>query len=271
MTHPNILILSGHDPSGGAGMQADIEAVAANSGHAASVITALTRQDTRNAYAVQPVDDDFFAACIDTLLDDMSFAAIKTGVLASVGQVEIVARLVDRLAEDLADVPLVVDPVLVAAGGGELAGDPVGRALRARLFARARVITPNADEARRLCDGEPDIDRCGAALVETGCHALITGGDEDGGQGNDDVINRLYAPDGSIQTYRWPRLTGRFHGSGCTLAASLAARLATRQPLPEAVAGAQAYTWRTLQSGFRAGTGQSIPDRWPGRDPERDT
>ncbi len=254
MTRPNVLILSGHDPSGGAGLQADIEAVAAQGAHSASVITALTRQDTRNVYGVVPVAEDFFAACIDTLLEDMRFAAIKTGVLASVGQVRIVAELAARLP----DVPLVVDPVLVAAGGGQLAGDPVGRALRDHLFARATVITPNADEARRLCDHTRDIDRCGAMLTDTGGHALITGGDE----GEGEVVNRLYGPDGRIESYAWPRLAGRFHGSGCTLAASLAARLAIGDSLIEAVANAQSYTWRTLEHGFAAGSGQSIPDRW---------
>lgn len=259
MTRPNVLILSGHDPSGGAGLQADIEAVAALGAHGASVVTVLTRQDTRNVYDVVPVAEDFFAACIDTLVDDLRFGAIKTGVLASAGQVRIVAELATRLP----DVPLVVDPVLVAAGGGELAGDPVGRALRDKLFAQATIITPNADEARRLCDGERDIDRCGAMLVEAGCHALITGGDEDGA----DVINRLYSPDGTTECYSWPRLAGRFHGSGCTLAASLAARLAIGASLPDAVAGAQRYTWRTLDNGFAAGSGQSIPDRWSARQP----
>ncbi|KEZ79197.1 bifunctional hydroxymethylpyrimidine kinase/phosphomethylpyrimidine kinase [Salinisphaera hydrothermalis] len=256
MTRPNVLVLSGHDPSGGAGLQADIEAVAAQGAHAASVVTALTHQDTRNVYGVQPTATDFFAACVDTLVDDMPFAAIKTGVLANVDQVRFVAALAQRLP----DVPLVVDPVLVAAGGGELAGDPVGRAMCDALFAQATVITPNADEARRLCSGEPDVDRCGAMLVEAGCHALITGGDENEG----DVINRLYAPDGTIERYSWPRLSGRFHGSGCTLAASLAARLALGESLIDAVAAAQRYTWQTLADGFAAGSGQSIPARWRG-------
>ncbi|MGN8160421.1 bifunctional hydroxymethylpyrimidine kinase/phosphomethylpyrimidine kinase [Salinisphaera sp. RV14] len=259
MTRPNVLILSGHDPSGGAGLHADIEAVAAQGAHGAAVITALTRQDTRNVYGVAPVAEDFFAACIDTLLDDMPFAAIKTGVLVTAGQVRIVAELAARLP----GVPLVVDPVLVAAGGGELAGDPVGRAMRDALFAQATVITPNTDEARRLCAGETDIDRCGAMLVAAGCHALITGGD-DGDEA--EVVNRLYTPDGEIERYTWPRLAGRFHGSGCTLAASLAARLALGESLGDAVANAQAYTGRALARSFSAGSGQSIPGRWPGGD-----
>lgn len=257
MRPPNVLILSGHDPSGGAGLQADIEAVAANGGHAASVITALTRQDTRNVYAVSPVDDRFFAECIDTVTADMPLAAIKTGVLASRAQVETVARLAAARPE----LPLVIDPVLTAAGGGELAADPVGQAAREFLFRRATLITPNAGEARRLCDGEADIDRCGAALARHGCHVLITGGDEN----YQDVINHLYGPDGSSRTARWPRLEGRFHGSGCTLAASIATRLALGDALDQAVARGQEFTWHALKASFPAGQGQAIPNRWPSR------
>ncbi|WP_423823208.1 hydroxymethylpyrimidine/phosphomethylpyrimidine kinase [Salinisphaera sp. SPP-AMP-43] len=257
MRPPNVLILSGHDPSGGAGLQADIEAVAANGGHAASVVTALTRQDTRNVYAVSPVDDTFFAECIDTVIADMPIAAIKTGVLASPTQVETVARLAAAHPE----LPLVVDPVLTAAGGGELAADPVGRAAREYLFPRATLITPNAGEARRLCDGETDIDRCGAALARHGCHVLITGGDEE----VQDVINHLYAPEGGSRTDRWPRLAGRFHGSGCTLAASIATRLARGDALEQAVARGQDFTWQALETSFLAGQGQAIPNRWASR------
>lgn len=253
MQRENVLILSGHDPSGGAGLHADIEAVAAQGVHGASVITALTQQDTRNVLAVQPIDIDFFTACIDTLCADMTFSAIKTGVLASIEQVEAVAELVQRLP----GIPLVVDPVLTAAGGGELAADPVGCASRDLLFSRATIITPNAEEARRICDGENDLDRCGAQLASRGCHVLITGGDED----DEVVTNRLYRPDGSARQYEWSRLDGKYHGSGCTMAAAIAGLLARGQPLEQAVADAQVYTWRALESGYAAGLGQAIPDR----------
>lgn len=253
MTRPNVLILSGHDPSGGAGLQADIEAVGAQGGHGVSVITALTRQDTQNVYDVHPIDDRFFADCIDTVIADMPIAAIKTGVIASPGQVDTIAGLMTRYP----GLPLVVDPVLSAAGGGELAADSVGRALRDRLFGHASLITPNAGEARRLCDGEPDIDRCGARLAGYGPQVLITGGDEDDAQ----VINRRYTPNGDRQLDRWPRLDGRFHGSGCTLASSIAARLANGQSLDEAITDAQEFTWHALENAFNAGQGQAIPDR----------
>jgi hydroxymethylpyrimidine/phosphomethylpyrimidine kinase len=253
MTRPNILVIAGHDPSGGAGIQADIEAAAANGAHVASVITLLTCQDTTNVHGVQPVDTAFFERCLDTAVADMRFDAIKIGVVANREQVASIAALLARLP----DVPLVLDPVLVAAGGGTLADDSVGRALREQLFARATVITPNAREARALCDGETDIDRCGAQLGELTPNVLITGGDEDEAQ----VVNRHYVRGQQTRQHAWPRLDGIFHGSGCTLASAIAAQLALGQPADEALVRGQHYTWHALDRAFTAGRGQRIPGR----------
>lgn len=257
MMKPNILVIAGHDPSGGAGIQADIEAAAANGAHAATVITLLTCQDTTNVHAVQPIDDAFFSHCLDTAVADMRFGAIKTGAIANPNQVRLIAALVARLP----DVPLVVDPVLVAAGGGALADDQVGLALREQLFARATVITPNAREARALCDGEADIERCGALLSTQTSNVLITGGDE----ADAPVINRHYVDGERAQRYEWPRLDGVFHGSGCTLASAVAAALAHGHSANEALTRAQEYTWQALEHAFAAGRGQRIPARFAGR------
>lgn len=253
MKRPNVLILAGHDPSGGAGLQADIESVAANGAHAATVTTLLTRQDTRNVQAVWPVDDVFFGDCIDTLVQDMDFAAIKTGVVASIAQIE----RIRALALDRPSLPLVVDPVLVAAGGGRLAADPVGRALRDRLFPHACVITPNAAEARHLCPDADSIDDCGWRLAEAGCAVLLTGGDDDSAS----VINRLYIAGQPLRYFEWARLPGVFHGSGCTLASAIAARLAGGDTLDTALIEAQHFVADTLAHAFAAGRGQAIPNR----------
>lgn len=253
MNRPNVLILAGHDPSGGAGLQADIESVAANGGHAATVTTLLTRQDTRNVQAVWPVDDGFFGDCIDTLSQDMDFAAIKTGVVASVAQIERIHALIEATPA----IPLVIDPVLVAAGGGRLAADPVGQALRDRLFRHARVITPNATEARHLCPQSKTIDECGFQLADNGCAVLITGGDND----SPSVINRLYVTGQPVRHFEWPRLPGVFHGSGCTLASAIAARLACGAPLETALLQAQSFVADALIHAFAAGSGQAIPNR----------
>lgn len=252
---PNVLVLSGHDPSGGAGLQADIEAIAALGAHPAVVITALTRQDSGNAYEVWPEPGERFASVLATLEADMEFAAVKVGLVGSVEQIDCIATY--ALAHPGA--ALVVDPVLRAGGGGALASDPVARALRERLFRHAAVLTPNAAEARSLCPGLTDIDRCGALLSRLAGHVLITGGDEPGAQ----VVNRLYADGEPVRRFSWPRLPHRFHGSGCTLAAALAARLALGDDVAAAAEGAQHYVHACLESGFAPGGGQHIPQRRP--------
>lgn len=257
MKRPNVLVLAGHDPSGGAGLQADIESIAANGGHAATVATLLTQQDTVNVHGALPVDDAFFNACVDTLCRDMTLAAAKTGAVASVAQVEHIVELTTALP----DLPLVVDPVLVAAGGGRLAEDSVGTALRDQLFSRASVITPNVVEARQLCPEATSLDDCGERLACYGCAVLITGGDQKDDENGDAVVNRLYQADEQTQRFEWPRLPGTFHGSGCTLASAIAARLARRASLLDALTGAQRFTANALASAFAAGRGQDIPDR----------
>lgn len=260
MQHPNILIIAGHDPSGGAGIQADIEAVAACGGHAATVVTALTCQDTSNVHDVVATDTQFLTDCLARLAEDMSFSAIKTGVLANPAQVRAVAAFVSARPE----VPLVVDPVLVAAGGGRLTEDSVGRAMLDEIIPWATLVTPNAREARALCHDEPDLSRCGMRLAADGGKVLITGGDE---ATPDTVINRLFDTNGEIEAYEWPRLDGVFHGSGCTLASTVAGLLGQGRAPREAVAAAQQMTWQALADGYSAGRGQKIPDRLSHRAP----
>lgn len=253
MTKPNLLVIAGHDPSGGAGIQADIEAAAAQGVHAATVLSLLTCQDTTNVHEAVPVASDFFQRCLDTALADMEFAAIKIGVLANTDQVERVAAL----ARAHPDTPLIVDPVLRAAGGGTLANDSVGQALLDQLFALADVVTPNAAEARLLCAGEPDLEHCGARLSAYARAALITGGDDS----EPTVVNRRFENGHLVARDEWPRLDGVFHGSGCTLASAIAARRALGEDRAHALAQAQRYTWQTLDAAFAAGRGQRIPGR----------
>lgn len=253
MDYPNILVLAGHEPSGGAGLHADIEAIAAQRAHASSAATLLVCHDTTSLYDVMPVADAFFSACVERLLADIRFDAIKVGVVASPAQV----RVIRSAAEQLTPVPLVVDPVLKAADGGTLADDPVGQALASELFGRATVITPNAAEARQLSANETDLDSCGKQLSQQAQYVLITGGDEPG----DEVVNRLYADNAFVRSWRWPRLPERFLGSGCTMASTLTARLAHGDTPLDAIDSAQRITWAALQAGLHVGRGQAIPNR----------
>lgn len=250
---PNVLVLSGHDPTGGAGFQADIEAVAALGCHGAGMLTALTRQDTHNAYGVWPTEPEAFAGAVDTLLADMAFAAVKIGLLGTPEQAATIAEWLQARAE----LPVVVDPVLRAGGGATLAADPVAGALRDTLLAHTTLLTPNAAEARLLCDGLDDLQTCGERLSRLASWVLVTGGDEP----DEVVTNRLFHDGILVEQFEWPRVTGPFHGSGCTLSAAAAACLARGEPMADAVTQAQRYTHACLASAFSPGAGQRVPSR----------
>lgn len=255
-SRPVVLCLSGHDPSGGAGLQADIEALLAQGCHAAPVVTALTVQDTVDVIDFRVLDRDWVLAQAHAVIADMPISAVKLGMLGSVEMVDTVLMIMDQLP----GVPLVCDPVLRAGGGGALGKDEVGFAMRERLFAASSIATPNLPEARILAElpnGTPD--ECAEKLLPHIRHLLITGGHGD----ERDVHNRLYLRDGSQHTFTSARLPGSYHGSGCTLASTLAGRLALGQGLVSAVESALDYTWRTLRDAEQPGRGQFVPRRLP--------
>ena len=249
---PVVLCLSGHDPTGGAGVQADIEALRRMGCHPATVVTALTAQDTRDVRRVLPQNPDDFLVQARLVLADMPVAVIKVGLLGSAAMVEAVGQV---LAEAPA-APVVLDPILAAGGGHPLAGEQLVEQLMRILVPRVDVLTPNTPEARRLT-GQTTPDDCAAALLASGCrHVLLTGTHEDG----QEVVNRWYGPDGCIES-RWTRLPGSYHGSGCTLAATLAGGLARGLPMEEAVSMALRVTWESLRDGYAVGHGQLVPRR----------
>jgi hydroxymethylpyrimidine/phosphomethylpyrimidine kinase len=226
--------------------------------HPLSVVTALTVQDTAGVEGVLAIDSDWVADQARCLLEDMPVDAIKIGVLGSVENITAIAEILS----DYPDVPLVLDPVLASGRGDELASDDMAHAMRELLLPHVTVLTPNSMEARRLADreedDEPTLAECAERLIAAGCgHVLITGTHEATPQ----VINTLYGKSGVVRNDSWPRLPGTFHGSGCTLAAAIAAMLANGLALPEAAREAQEYTWQTLRRAYRPGMGQWLPDR----------
>ncbi|WP_028241744.1 hydroxymethylpyrimidine/phosphomethylpyrimidine kinase [Stutzerimonas azotifigens] len=254
-SRPVVLCLSGHDPSGGAGLQADIEALLAQGCHAAPTVTALTVQDTVDVSDFRVLDREWVLAQARTVIADLPVAAVKLGMLGSVEMVETVLELM----RELPGVPLVCDPVLRAGGGGALGKDEVGYALRERLFPVSAIATPNLPEARILAElPEGTADQCAERLLPHIEHLLITGGHGD----EREVHNRLYSRDGR-EDFTCQRLPGAYHGSGCTLASALAGRLALGETLTSAVRSALDYTWRTLRDAEAPGRGQYIPRRLP--------
>jgi hydroxymethylpyrimidine/phosphomethylpyrimidine kinase len=248
------------DPSGGAGLQADVLTIASMGCHPLSVVTAITVQDTSGVDDVLTMDSEWVIDQARTLLEDVPVAAFKIGLLGSVENIAAIAGILS----DYPDIPLVLDPILASGRGDELANDDVLEAMRELLIPQCTLITPNSIEARRLALNEddesddPTLEECARRLLRMGCeHVLITGTHEQTLK----VVNTLYGERGVIRSDSWERLPGIYHGSGCTLASAIAALLAQDVALPEAVREAQEYTWQSLNSGFRPGMGQHIPDR----------
>lgn len=244
---PIVLTFAASDPTGGAGLQADLLTLAGMGCHPLSVLTAFTVQDTSGVESMQPVEPERVRAQAELLLGETRVAAFKLGVLGSAGNVHAVSAIL----EDHPDVPVVLDPVLASARGDPLSDEAMVQALLDEIVPQTTVVTPNSIEARRLGGS--------ATLLEAGCeYVLVTGTHEPG----DEVVNTLYDRSGVVRQDRWPRLPGSYHGSGCTLASAIAAALANGSGVPEAVRDAQEYTWQALAAGFRSGAGQFIPDRF---------
>jgi hydroxymethylpyrimidine/phosphomethylpyrimidine kinase len=256
---PIVLSFAATDPTGGAGIQADLLTLSSMGCHALTVVTAITVQDTAGVEDVLPIEADWVSDQARVLLEDMPVAAFKIGMVGSVENCAAIAEVVS----DYPDVPLILDPVLASGRGDEIATEDMIEAMRELLTPQTTIITPNSLEARRLADDGSDEERsledCAKRILDMGCeYVLITGTHENTPQ----VINTLYSQQGIIRTDSWQRLPGSYHGSGCTLASAIAATLANGLDIPEAVREAQEYAWQTLNAGFRPGMGQHIPDRF---------
>jgi hydroxymethylpyrimidine/phosphomethylpyrimidine kinase len=297
---PIVMTLAGADPSGGAGIQADILTLASLGCHPLSVITAVTVQDTRSVENFWVMDAEQVSDQARFLLEDMPVSVFKVGMIGSVENAAVIAEI----AADYPDVPLILDPVLASGGGDELAREELCEAIRDLLLPLTTLITPNSIEARRLAASNPDeedelsLPQAAQRLLQAGVeYVLITPNsiearrlaasnpdEEDelslpqaaqrllqagveyvlitGTHDNTvQVCNTLYHRSGMTSREHWPRLPGSYHGSGCTLASAIAGSLANGLSMPDAVREAQAYTWETLNRAFRPGMGQAIPDR----------
>ena len=250
---PVVLCLSGHDPSGGAGIQADIEALLSHRCHPCSVITALTEQDTGNVYRLKPQRPEDVLAQAQRILNDMQVDSIKIGLLGHAETAQAIAEILHRHPA----IPVVLDPVLAAGGGASLANGDLLQAIL-QLLPLCTIVTPNSEEARKLAPDADSLEQCGAELSTTGCdYVLITGTHENTAS----VSNRLFQQGRCIETFTWNRLPESYHGSGCTLAAAIAALLAQRLDPVHAIQEAQEYTWNSLAAGYRPSQRQHLPNR----------
>ncbi|MDY7577559.1 hydroxymethylpyrimidine/phosphomethylpyrimidine kinase [Herbaspirillum sp. RTI4] len=260
-TPPIVLVFSGSDPSGGAGLQADMPAITALGAHPLTVPTALTVQDNVSVFAVHPIDADLVRHQAQVLIDRFPIAAVKLGIAGNRANAEVIAGLIRGLRQHQPDLPVVLDPVLANGKGDNLSAhdDPV-EALTS-LYALATIITPNLNEAQRLCGGNRPLEEQAALLMQRGCrHVLLKGGH---GPQQEDVVNHWFGPDGAHEAWRWPRLADEFHGSGCTLAAALSALLARGLSMREALLQAQIYCQHALATSYSIAPGQRIPNRVP--------
>lgn len=250
---PIALTIAGSDSSGGAGIQADLKTFTALGVYGASVITAITAQNTHGVQDVLTLPPAIIAAQMTSLAGDLAVGAIKTGMLADRLTVETVVRGLDAFG----GVPLVVDPVMVATSGDVLLQPDAIEAVRRDLLPRAEVVTPNLREAARLLE-QPiasDLDEMldqAQRLLAFGSKAVLLKGGHGAGSEATDVL--AFAA-GSLR-FSAPRIATRnTHGTGCTLAAAIAARLALGDGLPEAVGAAKTFVWKAIDAGRTLGIG----------------
>ena len=305
---PCVLVFAGLDPSGGAGLTADVQAVAAQGAHALAVATALTVQDNDRVFGVQPVDSAMVLRQARALIGKIAVSAVKIGITGSAANARAVADLICELRVRQPALPVVLDPVLASGHGDLLSRDDAVLAL-SPLLPLATVITPNGPEAQALT-GVTQPRAQAQALHARGCRqVLITGGHGTGYN----VINRWFAQGAaagaadaaaraavdevagdagtiaagtaaeatgaaaapgqdaghatagahaaSPRDWRWPRLAGEFHGSGCTLAAAIAGQLALGRDTASALENAQQYVYHALRDAYVIASGQRIPLR----------
>ena len=253
-----VLVIAGSDSGGGAGIQADIKAITALDAFAATAITALTAQNTLGVHGVMAVPPAFIRQQIEVVLTDIGADVIKIGML---GDEATIGTVCDALADFAADVPVVLDPVMVAKGGQALLAADAVTSLRARLLPRAAVITPNLPEAEALTGlsirSEADMRMAAMALLALGVPAVLL----KGGHLESDTVVDLLATAAGTEAFSAPRISTRHtHGTGCTTASAVAAGLAQGLSLRDSVLRARAYVRASIGSAPGLGQGHGPLD-----------
>ena len=258
--YPVVLSIAGSDSGGGAGIQADCKTMTALGAFAATVITALTAQNGAGVLGIHEVPADFVLQQLRAVREGFPVKAAKTGMLAS-------APIINALSDALQgrNFPLVVDPVCVSQSGYRLLREDAESAMRSRMIPLADVLTPNRLEAELLAgisiDSSEDVARAAARLHALGAKAVLIKGGHFENRPGQDLTDWLCIPGQGCEPLTQPRIeTNNNHGTGCTLAAAMAAYLAFGLPLREAVGRAQAYLNRALATSFNPGIGAGPPN-----------
>lgn len=257
MAKPVVMSISGHDPGGGAGIQADIEAITSQSCHPVSVMTCITVQDTHGVYRVEALPDYLILQQAEALLSDMQVATLKFGLLGSLEAIR-TARVI--IKEAPSDVPVVLDPILALNEAQHDTGNMAVDMMREYILPHTNLITPNKKELARL-SGLPNasITEQAKQLQAYGCHHVLVKDVESDHKAS--FVNQLFTDGVLRRTWSWERLPHLYYGPGCTLASACAAQLAHQPDLEKALTTAQAYTWGSLEAGLNVGQGRRIPQR----------
>jgi len=252
---PVVLVFAGSDPSGGAGVQADIESIASMGCHATCVITAITVQDTEDVARIEPVDAMTVMDQARAVLEDIPVAATKVGLIGPAEN----AEAIHAILMDYPELPVVLDPVIESGGGSVLTDDETAEAMVNLLFPLTTVVTPNTHQVTSFAPEGDNLESRAQEILEYGCEFLLITGTHENTR---DVVNTLYGHSRQLETYTWERLPFSYHGSGCTLSAAISGLLAQGIDPYAAFIEAQEYTWDALKQGYRIGMGQHLPNRF---------
>lgn len=252
---PVVLCFSGLDPTGGAGIQADIESIAQCGAHCAPIITANTVQNTHNVSYFEAIAPGIILQQAQAILKDMKVKAIKIGMLGSSDTAEAIHILLKQNPQ----IPVIFDPVLFAGGGSSLSKNDLIDAIKKLIIPHTFILTPNIPEAHLLTDNKITSESAAQQLNNLGAeYVLLTGTHSK----SENVIHELYYQRETIHTFKYERLTHEYHGSGCTLTSSLAAQIANKIDPIKACQQALDFTYKTLQNAQSLGGGQLIPRRF---------
>ena len=252
---PVVLCFSSHDPTGGAGIQADIETAVSLGCHCAPVITAIAVRDTREYKDMASTDTSLLIEQARAILEDMPVAAIKIGLAGSVANIQ----AIHSILIDYPEIPLVLDPVAQIGASPQAESNDLYAAISNWLLPLATVATPSFFEAHQLAREADNVDACAHEILESGCQYVLI---SDNIGRSDTLCNTLYDEHRLIRRYEWPRISQACHGSGATLASSIACYLAHGLGIFDAVEQGQKFTWQSLNQARRLGMGKYIPNRF---------